>query len=249
MRALKTVQLICANARYFTDSAGRPNFDVASGDCAAGMAIDFYGRAQAMEIAARNPKGAGRFSFVSPKDGAALTADPVAVLRGAPQMELAQAFAEFVLSQKGQRLWNAPGGGSERFLKRSLARYPVRRDAYGPGDSNPYLSVGDFSYHPEWTRPLFGALRATVRAVGIDCHPELREAVREILRARREGRVRDAEAAMAQLQRLDEFAFDRLLERRFVFEDYGEKLRWMRESAQLLRGRYAEALRLAKGEK
>ena len=42
--------MLAANARYFTDSSQKPPIDVAQGDCAAGICIDFYGRAQAEAV-------------------------------------------------------------------------------------------------------------------------------------------------------------------------------------------------------
>jgi iron(III) transport system substrate-binding protein len=43
---IRLLQKIGANARYFTDSAQKVPIDVAAGDCAVGMGIDFYGRQQ-----------------------------------------------------------------------------------------------------------------------------------------------------------------------------------------------------------
>src|SRR5690606_26146897 len=43
-RGMGQLLLIAANARYFTDSANLVPRDVSTGDAAAGMAIDFYGR-------------------------------------------------------------------------------------------------------------------------------------------------------------------------------------------------------------
>ena len=47
VEGLRLLQAISANARYFTDSAQKVPIDVAAGNCAAGMCIDFYGRQQA----------------------------------------------------------------------------------------------------------------------------------------------------------------------------------------------------------
>ena len=99
---------IGANARYFTDSASKVPIDVSTGDAAAGLAIDFYGRYQAETSKA--PDGAYRMQYVTPEGGSSVSADPISLLRGAPHRELAVRFIEFVLAPEGQRLWTyAPG--------------------------------------------------------------------------------------------------------------------------------------------
>lgn len=211
--AMALLQRICANARYFTDSAGKPVLDVARGDCAAGMAIDFYGRIQEQNLADR--MGGDRFAFVMPPGGSSLSSDPIAVLRGAPGGEVANLFVEFVLSPEGQRLWNqlpgTPGGPKRHALRRS----PIRRDAYSAETAdlrtdvsvNPFEAVGGFVYQPAYTGHLFGALRTIIKSAFIDNHPELREAWRAILRARAEGRTGDAQRAEALFDNLDMLSY------------------------------------------
>ena len=46
LAGLRLIQLAGANARYFTDTSQKPPIDVASGNCAVGLCIDFYGRQQ-----------------------------------------------------------------------------------------------------------------------------------------------------------------------------------------------------------
>lgn len=53
LRGVALVQRIGANARYFTDSAGKVPIDVASGAAAAGAVIDFFGRYQAQNSLGR----------------------------------------------------------------------------------------------------------------------------------------------------------------------------------------------------
>ncbi|OYU98862.1 MAG: iron ABC transporter substrate-binding protein, partial [Verrucomicrobiales bacterium VVV1] len=129
---LRLLQIIGANARYFTDTSQKPPIDVAAGNCAVGMCIDFYGRQQ--EEAVRRRGFSGRIGYASPAGGSVSSVDPVALLRGAKNKEVAIAFIEYVLSMDGQKLWNfqtgAPGG-PERF---ALRRLPVRRDFYARED-------------------------------------------------------------------------------------------------------------------
>jgi len=97
---LNLIQKISANARYFADSAAKTPFDVAQGNAAAGMSIDFYGRTLSEYL--RQPDGSSRIQFVLPEGGTSVGADPIALFRGAPHPALAQEFIRFVLSPEGR---------------------------------------------------------------------------------------------------------------------------------------------------
>lgn len=188
-RGLQLIMRICANARYFTDAATKIPLEVSQGDAAAGMCIDYYGRS--FEEQVRKADGTTRVGYVTPLGGSSVGVDPVGMLRGAPEPELATAFMDFVLSDEGQKIWNyRPGspGGPE---KAALRRLPVRRDFYS--DSNrqymtdatvqPFDDAKAFTYHPEWTQPLFDVVRFLVRVMCIDLHDEQREAWRILAQA------------------------------------------------------------------
>lgn len=179
---LRLIQRISANARSFSDTATKIPLDVAHGDAAVGMCIDFYGRS--LEEDVRGPDGASRIGFVMPVGGTSISVDPIGMFRGAPDPELATAFMEFVLSPEGQKLWayraGAPGGPK----KYALRRLPVRRDLYAPemaaqmvdGNEKPYEKASAFTYHPEWTGSAFNALRFVLRVLCVDTHEEQRAA-------------------------------------------------------------------------
>ena len=50
---------------------------ISSGDAAAGMAIDFYGRSQAEAV------GSQLMGYVEPKGATVISPDPIALVRGA----------------------------------------------------------------------------------------------------------------------------------------------------------------------
>ncbi len=178
---LRLIRRIAANARYFTDAASKVPWDVAAGDAAAGMAIDFYGRSQSEAVA--RPDGTSRMHYFTPPDGSSYGSDPIGLLRGAPSPELAQEFIGFVLSQEGQKLWNWKRGTPGGPVRYALRRLPLRPDLYAPEyaafrsdpDVNPY-AAGGLEYHPEWTGRLFRAIGFCIQAACITPHPELREA-------------------------------------------------------------------------
>ena len=190
-RAMRIIQAMGANTRYFTDSAPKIPMDVADGDAAAGMAIDFYGRFQGEST--RDPRtGRERMHYFNPPGGTSTGVDPIGLLRGAPHRELALAFMEYVMSIDGQKLWDfkvgAPGG-AERY---ALRRPPIRRELYAPQfaafrsdpDVYPYVEARGFTYHPEWTLALFNPIRFIVRVMCIDSHDELRDAWAELITSR-----------------------------------------------------------------
>jgi ABC-type Fe3+ transport system substrate-binding protein len=182
------VKRIAANSRYITDSAGKVPQDIAKGDTAAGMCIDFYGRAEAEWTDQQS--GVERVVYVSPKNGTSVSPDPIQLLRGSQNPQAARAFIEFVLSKEGQKLWDfkvgAPGGP----LKYALRRTPIRRDMFVPeyqrfmSDSgyDPYRASEGFQYHADWTAPYFNLIRTMIKCIALDPQPELNKAWYEIIK-------------------------------------------------------------------
>ncbi len=188
--AMRLIQAMGVNTRYFTDSSPKVPIDVAEGDAAVGMSIDFYGRFQAGS--SRDPAtGRERMHYFNPPGGTSTGVDPIGLLRGAPHPELAHAFMEYVMSVEGQKLWDfkvgTPGGPEKYALRRS----PIRPDLYAPDytayrsdpDVYPYEEARAFTYHPEWTAALFSPIRFIVRVMCIDSHDEAREAGEALVRA------------------------------------------------------------------
>ncbi len=200
LAGMQLIQKIAANARYFTDSATKPSLDVSQGDCAAGMSIDFYGRFQQEILGMRG--GEGRFAYLTPAGGSTVSVDPVGLIRGAPNREVAERFIEFVLSIEGQKLWDfrvGTEGGPSRY---ALRRLPIRKDIYLDGvneyRSDPEVFPYDdesFIYRPEWTGALFQPMRFIIKTVFIDIHDDLQNAWTAINVAREAGREEDAAAA------------------------------------------------------
>ncbi|MEQ1859662.1 MAG: extracellular solute-binding protein [Chthoniobacteraceae bacterium] len=202
LRALRLLQRICANARYFTDSSTKPSLDIAAGDCAAGMTIDFYARFQA-EAVARS--GGDYLRYANAAGGTSVGVDPVALLRGAPNPDVAREFVAFVMSAGGQKLWNwkvGVPGGPEHY---ALRRMPILPSLYAPEftpqrtdpDVFPYEMAKHFTYREAWTSPLFRAQSFIVRVMCIDTHDELRAAWRALIDAG------FPPAAVAEFERLD----------------------------------------------
>jgi len=249
---LRLLQLIGANARYFTDSSQKPPIDVAQGDCAAGICIDFYGRSQA-EVTQQRSHGPARLEFVTPRGGTVSSVDPIAVLRGAPHRDVAEAFLEFTLTMDGQKLWNfRPGGpgGPERF---ALRRLPVRRDFYeraewkqfrSDPEADPFADTEQLISQPAWTENLFREMAFIVRVMILDTHEELVDAWRAIGGAREPARSR----ALDALQDLEPVTYDRAstdIKRALTSKNKVDELVLARELGKMFRRNYARAAELA----
>jgi hypothetical protein len=227
---------------------------VATGDCAAGMCIDFYGREQQEAVRRRNP-GSERLGYVSPAGGSAYSVDPIALLRGAPHPLVALAFIEYTLSLDGQRLWNfrtgTPGGPREFALR----RLPVRRDFYGRADFRQYRSDPDedpysqkdlLVHHDEWTGRLFQELSFAIRVMTEDTHPELVSAWRAIIVAPEPARSR----AMAVLQDVSAVDYDQALGRikqGLASKNLVDAVSLARDLGEGFRRNYRRAERIARG--
>lgn len=202
-QGVERLRRLVANARAVTDSASKPTRDTVRGDCLASMAIDFQAKSEA-EWSAQESGGAPRLAFSVPVGGTSVSADPIALLRGAPERALAVDFIRFVLSPAGQRLWNyRPGtpGGPQRWC---LHRYPVRADVLDEDwrrhaaepDEDPFAIARSFTYRAEWTAHCYPLIGPLVKAVALDPHDELVAAWTAICRAGGPERVPVAAAAL-----------------------------------------------------
>lgn len=203
---MNLIKIISANARYFTDSASKVTKDTASGNAAAGMCIDFYGRSEAEWSGICN-EGVERIVFSAPRGGTSLSADPIHLLRGAPHRQAAIEFIKFVLSEDGQKLWNYRVGTPGGPVKYALRRMPIRRDMFtrehqqymADAATNPYNDASGFDYKAELTGRYFNLIRICVKCFALDPLPELRAAWQAILEA---GGPEKVPAAMAEFNRL-----------------------------------------------
>lgn len=251
---LRLLQLVGANARYFTDTSQKPPIDVATGDCAAGMCIDFYGREQQDAVRRRN--GTDRLGYVSPDGGSAYSVDPIALLRGAPHRGPAVAFIEYVLSLDGQKLWNFRAGTPGGPVHFDLRRLPVRRDFYSHGEwralrsdpeVDPYSQGNLLVHHDEWTGGrLFVDMEFIIRVMDVDTHLELAEAWKAVIGAPAPLRER----ALAVLQDLSSVDYDQAVGR--ITTSLGSRnkvdaVNLARDLGEGFRSNYRRAERIAEG--
>lgn len=245
---LRLIQRMGANARYFTDSASKIPHDVGQGNAAAGMSIDFYGRSYAADLTTRD--GKPRVVWIAPKGGTTLSADPIAVLKGAPSMALAQEFVKFCLSREAQRLWFQKPGTEGGPAARALHRTPIRRDMYDaetlalttmPG-VNPYEDEGNFTYDRALTGKVFNTLRTLVKVMCIDSHEEMKSAWSAIIEA---GMPEDALAVFQDVSKVT-YAIAGQGDPGLDSKDSMEQAARMKELGEWFRSNYREAEELAR---
>jgi len=248
-RAMQMILKIGANARYFSDSATKIPHDVAQGDAAAGMSIDFYGRT--FNELHKKADGSSRIEFMMPEGGTSIGADPVALLRGAPNPDLAHQFIEFVLSIDGQKLWDFKPGTPGGPKRAALRRPPIRKDFYTPehaefmadAEVNPYEISKGFVYEEKWTGDAFRSLRFVIRSACVDAHEELREAWHALIEA-----GMPAEA-LAEFEDVSMISYDEATGRIATILNAKNKIgevELARELAGVFRAKYARVIVLTK---
>ncbi len=205
-RGMQLMIKLGGNTRYFSDSSQKPPIDVGSGDAASAMSIDYYARQEVESSANRGDKP--RVVFISPSGGTSYGIDPIGLLRGAPEAEIAKEFIDFVLSIEGQKIWSyrrGTPGGPQNY---SLRRLPIRPELYGPEHEQfvsdpgvrPFEDAKNFAYRPAWTSGLFRTTGFIIRVMCQDSHDELQEAWREIIEA---GFPKQATDTLLDVSRVD----------------------------------------------
>ncbi len=181
-RGMQVIAAMSGNARGFTQSASSMPKDVMLGDVAAGPVIDVYAW-NAIAIA-----GAERLSFVLPKGATVVNPDAIAMLRGAPNAELAREFITFVLSLDGQKLWmlrkdSVPGAPQEYELDKMPvwpSLYRIYRDHVVFKDS-PFEWRETVRYDTYKGSARWGIVNDYIGTLFIDAHGECSRAWRAVM--------------------------------------------------------------------
>ncbi len=165
-----------ANVRKFDRVSSSTAKEVTLGEAAYGLAIDFYGFTQ---VAAA---GRTNMTFVLPQDFAAVIPDGIALLKGAPNLQAAQRFVDFVLGEPGQKLWFLPLGYAEGPQRHSIERMSIRPDFYARYREvsniafSPFELSQSFRYNAGLARERRDVIAALVGALLVDTHTELKAA-------------------------------------------------------------------------
>lgn len=200
----RVLRAMCANARYFANTAPKIPLDVSQGEAAAGVAIDFYGRYQSQAVMqpGETPE-TSRVGYIDPPGAVFIDPDPVSILRAGPNPELARRFVEFLLTEEAQALWQFPARGEEPGLGPTtyeLRRMPITREMYEHHMDRFVDRVNAFEIAS--TTPSRGwrsALRPMMGSFAIDIHHDQTRAWAAMNRARAAGAPAETLAEMERL--------------------------------------------------
>lgn len=187
LRGWRILRRAGANARYFSASSLKPPTDVALGDAAMGVCIDFYGRFEAQAL--REAGDPDRVGYLDPPGATSIDPDPISMLRGAPDPELARRFMRFCLTVEGQSLWQFPAADREAVedglgpREFELRRLPIVRSVLAEyGDRmidrvDPYAIARPIENPNRDMRSFIAPMFA---AMAMDTHDDLKRAWRRI---------------------------------------------------------------------
>ncbi len=200
----RTLRAMSGNTRYFTNSSTKPPIDVSQGEAAAGLAIDFYGRGQAQVI--KDSGGGDRVGYADPAGAVYVDADPISIINGGPDYELAARFVRYCLTDEGQALWQfkkndpdnpqGPDGKPMGPQWRELRRMPVKRSMYVKyveyfvDKADPFELVSDVK-NPGWR----AGVKVMMGCFGIDIADECRAGYGALNEAIASGKFSDEELA------------------------------------------------------
>lgn len=197
-KGFELITQLGANVRMFPAASSRIPRDVTSGQVIYGMAIDFYAYAEIAVI------GADAIGYIVPSDAAVVGPDSIAILKGAPNLEAAQQFIEFVLSDEGQKLWmlpiTDPDGPKEYELNRCSV-IPTLYDELGERCtvSNPFeLKLTPIRYNAEKGGKRWDIVSDLIGALVIDSHKDLVNAWKAI------NKTKDMDKRQAAIRKLVE---------------------------------------------
>ena len=188
------------NVKRFSAGANAIPRDVGAGQVIYGLAIDFYAYSQIAAV------GADKIKYVLPTDGTVVNPDSIAILKGAPNMEVAKKFVEFVLSERAQKLWmlrdSDPEGPKWRDGLNRASILPTLYDELGDRCvvSNPFaLELSPFPYDSDKGSKRWDVVNDLFGVLIIASHVDLVDAWKAIGMCQDEAKREAAIAALVEM--------------------------------------------------
>ena len=235
---------IGGNVRRFSAGANAIPKDVVAGDVIYGLAIDFYAYGQIVVV------GADKIKYVMPSDGTVVNPDSIAILKGAPNLDIARKFMEFVLSERGQKLWMLPDSDAEGpKWEGGLNRASVLPALYDKlGDrcivTNPFtLGFTPFQYDADKGGARWDIVNDLFGVLIIDAHKDLVNAWKAIGKCKDAAKREAAIAAFTQMPLSEEEAMQFATAE---WKDPGFRNQKLKEWGQFAKRKFREARDLAK---
>lgn len=182
-KGFEIIAMMSGNARVYNRGSQEPVESVANGQAICAPTIDFYAWSKIAEV------GNDVLGFIYPKDMTVINPDGIAILKGAPNRELAEEFINFVLSKDGQRLWLLPKGASGGPKEFTLARMCILPSLYeelrdkSVITANPFEWKTSMHYNAVLGAERWELINSLIGALFVDAHEQLRGAFRALIEA------------------------------------------------------------------
>jgi len=182
-RGWSVIYRMSGNVKSFLPASSGPTKEVATGDAAYAVSIDVNGLAQQSFL------GKDKVLFKIPPGVSIINPDGIAILKGAPNLPIAQEFLNFVMSEKGQTLWMKPTGSPGAATKYNITRMGILPHFYDADISqllvpvNPFTLDYPFHYSSATGSKRWNVINDLMGQSVIDVHTHLRKAWEAIQKA------------------------------------------------------------------
>ncbi|MCM8803964.1 MAG: extracellular solute-binding protein [Candidatus Omnitrophica bacterium] len=179
----KTIFSIAGNTKNFSLSASEVSRQTSIGEVALSLSIDSYALSQ-IEVNGRENMG-----FILPEGQTVINPDCIGILKGAPNIEVAKRFIDFLFSYQAQLLWIKGKGEKGGPKEYSLNRFPIMPEIYDLEfeiDANPYKIQNTIKYDFQLAANRWPILDDMIGCFIIDCHTQLKKAWSIILKTKDE---------------------------------------------------------------
>ena len=180
-KAWEIIYPFSGNVRAFLQNSSAPTKEVSVGDVAYAVSIDINGLTQQAFIGPENLR------FFIPEGVSVINGDGIAILKGAPNIQVAREFVNFVLSEKGQKLWMVPRGQPGGPRKFDISRMSIIPALYDTDLSklmvpiNPFKLKQQIEFNDSLSAKRWSVINALIGNTIIDVHSHLRGAWKEII--------------------------------------------------------------------
>ncbi|MGC8976564.1 MAG: ABC transporter substrate-binding protein [Candidatus Ratteibacteria bacterium] len=178
----KTILSIAGNTKNFSISASEVARQTSTGDFVLSLCIDSYALSQ-IEV-----NGKENMGFILPESQTVINPDCIGILKGAPNIEVAKRFIDFLFSYQAQLLWIQKKGRKTGPKEYSLNRFPILPEIYNETEleigTNPYKMQNTIKYDFQLAQDRWKVFDDMVGCFAIDCHDELKKAWKIILKTK-----------------------------------------------------------------
>lgn len=177
----EVIYQMSGNVKSFLQNSAAPTREVSIGEAAYAVSIDINGMTQQAFLGPENVR------FKVPAGLSVINPDGIAIMQGAPNVEVAEEFVTFVMSRRGQSLWMRPTGHPDGARKFGITRMGILPELYEENMEdllvplNPFEIGSGFTYNSDVGSQRWGVLNDLMGQSVIDVHSHLRRAWKAII--------------------------------------------------------------------